>query len=127
MRTKNFAEDLSKAQDYLQEEEFQKALKVLYRLREIEQKGDFDNSLTHKLYQLISNAESMHNQKIIISFLEDLKKEQDKVNLDELQEVVNAREDIHIKEGILGREIELLILRGVLSAKIQGNELIFKK
>lgn len=125
MKNEDFVKKLSKAQDYMAAEEYKKALSVLYHLRDIEQKGNFDYSLTHKLYQLISNSESLYNQKAVISIIEDLKKEQDKVSLDTLKEIIGERDDIDLNEGILGREIEILILRGVLPAKIQGNELVF--
>lgn len=125
MKNEDFVKKLSKAQDYMAAEEYKKALSVLYHLRDIEQKGNFDYSLTHKLYQLISNSESLYNQKAVISIIEDLKKEQDKVSLDTLKEIIGERDDIDLNEGILGREIEILILRGVLPAKIRGNELVF--
>ena len=125
MKNEDFVKKLSKAQDYMAAEEYKKALSVLYHLRDIEQKGNFDYSLTHKLYQLISNSESLYKQKAVISIIEDLKKEQDKVSLDTLKEIIGERDDIDLNEGILGREIEILILRGVLPAKIQGNELVF--
>ena len=75
MKNEDFVKKLSKAQDYMAAEEYKKALSVLYHLRDIEQKGNFDYSLTHKLYQLISNSESLYNQKAVISIIEDLKKE----------------------------------------------------
>ncbi|MGV9198342.1 MAG: hypothetical protein ACOC44_02380 [Promethearchaeia archaeon] len=125
MKQEEFEEELYKAQNYMQEEEYQKALSLLYRLREIEKKGNFNNALTHKLYQLISNSESLHNQKTIITVINNIKKKQDKIKLDALKALINEREDIDLKEEILGREIEILILRGVLPAKIEEDYLLF--
>jgi hypothetical protein len=95
----------------------------LDQLKEIEQKGDFDYSLTHKLYQLDSNTKSLYNQQILMKYLDKLQKEKKTITFEELKALCS--EDLNLDIKILRREIELLILRGVLSCKVEGNKIMF--
>lgn len=116
---------LKKAQDLMMEEKYDEALVELYKLRTIEKAGDFDYSLTHKLYQLISNSESLHNQKRLISHVEEVAKTRESISIDELHKLVSEKGDLNLSQAILQRELELLILRAIIPYKIVGNELFF--
>lgn len=125
MNTEEFIESLGKAQDLMVEEKYKDSLDILYKLKKIEQKGDFDYSLTHKLYQLISNSESLLNQSRILKELSEISKKFDSISFEELSELLEKEQNIIIEPGILRREIELLILRKKIPHKIENDILIF--
>jgi hypothetical protein len=124
MNTEQFVKELSSAQSFMAEEEYEKALEVLYNLREIEKKGDFDYSLTHKLYQLISNSESLLNQQKILGTLKKFESQREKIAFDSLSKILKDENNFSLESGIIRREIEMLILRGKVNYKIQGDSLI---
>lgn len=126
MDSKEFIEILGKAQDLMAEEKYVDALNILYKLKEIEKKGEFDYSLTHKLYQLISNSESLLNQTRILKVLDDTSKEKGSITFDKLSKILEKEQNITLKPGILRREIELLILRNKIPYKIENDSLIFQ-
>jgi len=125
MEAEEFQKKLYQAQELMSAEEFDSAKEILDKLKEIEKQGDFDFNLTHKLYQLISNLESLMNQKEISGVLGNLSKLRDKISIEELEEILNKKE-LNFEEGILQREIELLILRGLINLKIDGNIIYFR-
>jgi hypothetical protein len=45
----------------------------------IEKEGEFDYSLTHRLYQLLSNSYSLYNQQIILKVLKKNQKQKEKL------------------------------------------------
>ncbi|MFO7796620.1 MAG: hypothetical protein ACQERB_06650 [Promethearchaeati archaeon] len=126
MDSKEFIERLGKAQDLMAEEKYVDALNILYKLKEIEKKGEFDYSLTHKLYQLISNSESLLNQTRVLEVLDDTSKERGSITFDKLSKILEKEQNITLKPGILRREIELLILRNKIPYKIENDSLIFQ-
>jgi len=126
MDSEEFFERLGKAQDLMAEEKYIDALNILYKLKEIEQKGEFDYSLTHKLYQLISNSESLLNQTRILKALDEISKKYDSISFDELSKLLEKVQNISLEPGILRREIELLILRNKIPYKIETDSLIFQ-
>ena len=67
MEPNEFAQKLIEVQDLMKNENYEEAIVILEKLKEIDQKGDFDYNLTHKLYQLISNTHSLYHQKIIVN------------------------------------------------------------
>ena len=96
-----------------------------YHFREIEKKNeDFEYSLSHKLYQLISNSNSLYNQEIILEHIKKISIKQKSITIHELQNSLNEN-DFKIEESVLGREIELLILRDLLLCKKEGDIIIF--
>ena len=123
METKDFISKLNEVQDLMKEEKYEEALKILDNLKEIERNGDFDYSLTHKLYQYISNSKSLFNQQIILGKITEISKNQPSITFKELNKSI--KQDLDLSEDILRREIELLILRGLISIKIEGEKLIF--
>ena len=126
MDTEEFIEQLSDAQNMIMEENYKNALNILYKLREIEREGNFDYSLTHELYQLISNAESLLNQKAIIEGLSHFTQKEDRreIDFESLNAHLLTEIELDLKPDLLKREIELLILRNKIPFTIQGNKLI---
>ncbi len=124
MNKNDFVSKLSEAQELMRDEKYKQAIIILEKLKVLEKEGDFNYNLTHKLYQLLSNAQSLYNQKII---LEDIKSVSNKnsISFQELNKMLSDKGELNIDIVILGREIEILILRGLLSCKIEGDKLIF--
>jgi hypothetical protein len=123
MDSEEFANLLYEAQNLMKEEKYRESLEKLEILKKIEKDGDFNYNLTHKLYQLISNATSLLNQQIILTHINQVSKKQNSITFSDLNLLI--KKEKNFDETILRREIELLILRGLLTSKIQGNQLIF--
>ena len=124
MQPQDFFKELMDAQELIKEEKYNEAIVKLEKLREIEKNGDFDYTLTHKLYQLISNSQSLYNQKIISNHIEQISKEMNSISFNELNQILRD-DSLDIDDSILRREIELLILRDYIQCKIEGNKIIF--
>jgi hypothetical protein len=118
----DFIAQLNVAQDLMSQAKYKEAFILLENLKDIEKNGDFDYNLTHRLYQLYSNCRSLYNQKIILNHINKISKNSSSVSFRELK---NEIDEIELEETILGREIELLILRGLLSCRIEKNKIIF--
>ncbi len=125
MNTDEFRTKLEEVQDLMRQEKYKKALYLLEELKEIEQTGDFDYSLTHKLYQLISNSKSLYNQQKILNLITQISQKEDSVSLVDLNQKLKEQETLDIELSILKREIEILILRSLLKCQIDGDTLIF--
>jgi hypothetical protein len=125
MEANDFVQDLNDAQELMRNERYQEALVILGKLKEADKAGDFDYNLTHKLYQLISNSQSLHNQQKVLSVVKNLSPEQKSISFINLKEILKKQEDLELGELILRREVEILILRSLLKCKIEGNDLIF--
>ena len=125
MDSKDFVKDLSNAQDLMRNEKYQEALIILGRLKELDKAGDFDYNLTHKLYQLISNSQSLYNQQIVLATIHNISHDQKSISFTKLNEIVKENDNLDIDEQILRREVEILILRSLIDGKIKGNDLIF--
>ena len=121
----NFVKQLNKAQELMSQEKYKEAIVLLEKLKAREKEGDFDYSLTHKLYQLLSNSYSLYNQQIILKALKKVAKKQTFVTFKELLEELIKNEEIDIDEPILKREVELLILRNQMSCKISSDKIEF--
>ncbi|MFX0011478.1 MAG: hypothetical protein ACFE9R_14290 [Candidatus Hermodarchaeota archaeon] len=125
MDAKDFVKELNEAQELMKNERYSEALIVLNKLKEADQAGEFDYNLTHKLYQLISNSRSFYNQQRILSVLKKISQDQKAISFLDLKVFLKEQEKFEIDEQILRREIEILILRSLLKAKLVGNDLIF--
>jgi ABC-type arginine transport system ATPase subunit len=125
MDTNDFVEALNEAQELMRNENYKEALILLNRLKEADKAGNFDYNLTHKLYQLISNSQSLFNQQQVLSAVKKISQEQKSISFLDLKKYLKEQEDIEIDEQILRREVEILILRSLLEVKLVGNELIF--
>ena len=123
MESQEFVKQLIEVQELMKEERYAEALVLLSKLKEIEKKGEFDYNLTHKLFQLDSNCRSLFNQDKILKQIQNFSQNQNSISFQELKE--SLKTELNLDVGILRREVELLILRGLLKCKIEGNELKF--
>ena len=124
MELQEFTKQLLEVQELMETEKYAEALLILSKLKDIEKKGDFDYNLTHKLYQLDSNCRSLYHQKKILKQINTFAESQNSISLKNLKESLSP--GLILDDGILRKEIELLILRGLLNCKIEGNELKFR-
>lgn len=125
MDSNDFVKTLNEAQELMRNENYKEALNVLGKLKEADKAGNFDYNLTHKLYQLISNSQSLFNQQRVLSAVKKISQKQRSITFLNLKKYLKEQEDIEIDEQILRREVEILILRSLLEGKLVGNELIF--
>ena len=125
MDTNDFVRDLNDAQELMRNEKYQEALVILGKLKEADKAGNFDYNLTHKLYQLISNSQSLFNQKRVLSVVKEISQKQKSISFIDLSEILKKQENVELDELILRREVEILILRSLLECKIERNELVF--
>ena len=125
MEANDFVRDLNDAQELMRNEKYQEALILLGKLKEADKAGSFDYNLTHKLYQLISNSQSLYNQQRVLSVIKRISRNQKVISFIDLTEILNKQENVEIDEQILRREVEILILRSLLESKIEGNDLVF--
>ena len=125
MDTNDFVKDLNDAQELMRNERYPEALIILGKLKEADMAGNFDYNLTHKLYQLISNSQSLYNQQRVLSVVKKITQKQKSISFIDLEEMVNKQENVELDELILRREVEILILRSLLNCKIKGNDLVF--
>jgi uncharacterized pyridoxamine 5'-phosphate oxidase family protein len=125
MDTNDFVKDLSDAQELMRNERYPEALIILGKLKEADKAGDFDYNLTHKLYQLISNSQSLYNQQRVLSVVKKISHQHKSISFIDLKEMLNKQENVELDEQILRREVEILILRSLLECKIEGNDLVF--
>ena len=125
MDDNDFVKELNDAQELMRNERYPEALIILGKLKEADMAGSFDYNLTHKLYQLISNSQSLYNQQRVLSVVKKISQKQKSVSFIDLKEMLNKQENIELDELILRREVEILILRSLLECKIKGNDLVF--
>lgn len=125
MDKQTFVGKLNEAQDLMKNEKYKEAIILLEKLSEIEKKNeDFEYSLSHKLYQLISNSNSLYNQEIILEHIKEISNMQNSLTIHDLHLSLKEN-DFKIEESVLGKEIELLILRDLLPCKKEGDTIIF--
>ena len=125
MDANDFVRDLNDAKELMRSEKYLDALVILNKLKEADKAGNFDYNLTHKLYQLISNSQSLYNQQRVLSVVKKISHKQKSISFIDLKEVLNNQENVALDEQILRREVEILILRSLLECKIDGNDLVF--
>ncbi len=125
MDANDFVRDLNDAQELMRIEKYQEALIILGKLKEADKAGNFDYNLTHKLYQLISNSQSLYNQQKVFSTIQKISHKQKSISFQKLKEILKEQENLDLDEQVLRREVEILILRSLLEGKIEGNDLIF--
>ncbi len=126
MDTNDFISKLNKIQELLSKEEYEFALDIAQELITIEKEGDFPYNLTHRLYQLNSNAISLNNQSKILPSLQILKKSLKTIEIVEFHQYLKEKEGVSIDIEILRKELELLILRGKIKAIISNNVVSFE-
>jgi hypothetical protein len=125
MDASDFVRELNDAQELMRDEKYKEALNILSKLKEADKAGNFDYNLTHKLYQLISNSQSLYNQQRVLSTVKKISHEQKSISFIDLKEILKEEENLDIDEQVLRREVEILILRSLLECKIEGNKLVF--
>ena len=125
MDANDFVKDLNDVQELMRKEMYPEALIILGKLKEADKAGNFDYNLTHKLYQLISNSQSLYNQQRVLSVVKKISEKQKSISFIDLKEMLNKQENVELDELILRREVEILILRSLLECKIDGNDLVF--
>ena len=125
MNTEEFMEQLNKAQNLISQEKYKEAIVLLEELKEIDKETNLNYNLTHRLYQLYSNCQSLYNQKIILMHINEVSKKSTSLTLQQLTQTLKDEFKINLEEKILVREIELLILRGLLSYRIEDDKIIF--
>jgi len=125
MKNQEFTEQLSEVQDLMNQEKYKEAIKLIQKLKEIDKKGDFDYDLTHKLYQLDSNCNSLYNQQVILNHINDISRKQESISFQEINLLIKKSTKLDLSDDILRREIELLILRNLLNCEIDGDLLKF--
>lgn len=125
MDDQKFIKQLNEVQDLMQQEKYQEAVILIEKLKEFEKKNNYDYNLTHRLYQLDSNAHSLYNQQVILHIINDLSNRYDSISFQELNRVLKEKKELNLSNDILQREIEILILRNLISCKIDGEKLIF--
>ncbi|MGQ4875351.1 MAG: hypothetical protein ACP6IY_14900 [Promethearchaeia archaeon] len=124
MNSQEFFNELQRASELMKNEKYLEAIKILDNLREIERQGDFDYSLTHKLYQLISNSHSLLNQQIILEVLNNYNENQ--LSFKQLAEKLKDTKKLDLDEANVRKEVELLILRGKLNCRLDGDLIVLK-
>ena len=80
MDANDFVRDLTDAQELMRQERYKDALVILDKLKEADKAGKFDYNLTHKLYQLISNSQSLYNQQRVLSVVKKISLEQKSIS-----------------------------------------------
>ena len=125
MDDQKFIKQLNEVQDLMQQEKYQEAVILIEKLKEFEKKNNYDYNLTHRLYQLDSNAHSLYNQQVILHIINSLSNRYDSISFQELNRVLKEKKELNLSNDILQREIEILILRSLISCKIDGEKLIF--
>lgn len=125
MDTDEFRQKLLEAQNLMNKENYKEALVILGKLKEIDKAKDIDYNLAHKMYQLLSNSHSLYNQQIILKNIEELSKNIEGISLSSLNQMLKDKNQLDLTEDILLREMELLILRGLLKAKLDKGEIFF--
>ena len=125
MDANDFVKDLNDAQELMRNEKYEDALILLGKLKEVDKAGNFNYDLTHKLYQLVSNSQSLYNQQKVLRALKKISQDQKSIYFIDLNEILKKQENVDIDEQILRREVEILIIRSLLECKIDGNLIIF--
>ena len=125
MDANDFVRDLNDAKELMRNEKYLDSLVILNKLKEADKAGNFDYNLTHKLYQLISNSQSLYNQQRVLSVVKKISQKQMSISFIDLNEILDKQENVRLDEQVLRREVEILILRSLLECKIEGNELVF--
>ncbi|UCC18350.1 MAG: hypothetical protein JSV62_09555 [Promethearchaeota archaeon] len=125
MNTKQFIDKLNKIQKLMNLKKYKEAIILIEQLKELEKRGNFGYNLTHRLYQMDSNSHSLYNQQLLLKFLNELSKLNKSISFQELAEKIHKNYELNLKDDILRREIELLILRNQLKCRIEGDKLIF--
>lgn len=125
VHTNNFKEELSIAEKLIQEEKFEQALNLLEKMKNYDD-DVFDDALAHNFFMLYSNTQSIVRGKNIYQNLLSLSKIKEKASYKEIFEYLKNK-NINLDIDTIKREIELLILKGIVSWKSNNNIIFFVK
>ena len=125
MDSQEFIRKLNEVEELMGQEHYKEAINIIENLKEIEKISNFNYNLTHRLYQLDSNSQSLYNQQVILKILNELMKLKTSISIQELNQITNKNSALNLGNDVLKREIELLILRNLLTCRIDGDRLIF--
>ncbi len=125
VNTNNFKEELSIAEKLIQEEKFEQALNLLEKMKNYDD-DVFDDALAHNFFMLYSNTQSIVRGKNIYKNLLSLSKIKEKASYKEIFEYLKDK-NINLDIDTIKREIELLILKGIVSWKSNNNIIFFVK
>ena len=122
--SQEFINKLNEVQELMLKEDYKKAIIILDKLKIIDKQNDYNYNLSHKLYQLDSNVHSLYNQQIILQLIFERSREKKEIFFNELQEILKTEESLDIDIGTLKREIEILVLRSLLTCTIEDNRIL---
>lgn len=125
VNTNNFKEELSIAEKLIQEEKFEQALNLLEKMKNYDD-DVFDDALAHNFFMLYFNTQSIVRGKNIYQNLLSLSKIKEKASYKEIFEYLKDK-NINLDIDTIKREIELLILKGIVSWKSNNNIIFFVK
>jgi len=124
MDSQEFMKQVNEVQDLMEHENYKEAINLIENLKEIEKNSNFDYNITHKLYQLDSNARSLFNQQAILNVINEISNSRDSISFQELNNVLKEEIELNLSIDILKREIEILVLRNQLSCKIEKDNIV---
>ena len=125
MELEEFKQKLDLAHDLMSEEKYKEAIIRLEKLVDIDKHSDFNYGYTHRLHQLLSNAESLYNQQEILKCINSMTSKQKILPFKELGVIIRDNSELDIDDTIVRKEVELLVLRQQLNCKIQEDSLVF--
>lgn len=119
-----FKEELSIAEKLIQEEKYEQALNLLEKMKNYD--DEFNDALAHEFFMLYSNTQSIVRGKNIYKNLLSLSKIKEKASHKEIFEYL-SKKNINLGIDAIKREIEILILKGIVPWKSNNNTIFFKK
>ena len=125
MDPREFQDQLKDAHQLMLQEKYEDAIIILEKLKDIEQKSNFEYNLTHQLFQLFSNAHSLYNQQKIKDGMNAMLMKQKTMALTDLNQLLKERIGLDLDDKTFQKELELLILRGLITCSIEGDLVIF--
>ena len=125
MDPREFQNQLNNAHKLMLEEKYEDAIIILEKLKDIDKQSDFEYNLTHQLFQLFSNAHSLYNQQKIKDGINAILMKQKVWTISKLNRLLKERIGLELDDKTFQKELELLILRGLISCSIEGDLVIF--
>ncbi|MHA2400834.1 MAG: hypothetical protein ACXADU_18345 [Promethearchaeota archaeon] len=127
MKPQEFRQHLNEVRELMVQERYKEAILILETLRAEDSvsESDFNYNLIHELYQLDSNCKSALHQQLILERLLTISNNQKRISFTELNDDIKKNLNLNIVEEILRREVELLILRNLISCKIEETTIVF--
>jgi hypothetical protein len=122
--SQEFIDQLNQVQELMLKEDYKRAIIILDKLKTIEKENSYNYNLTHKLYQLDSNVRSLYNQQLILKHIYSLSKTKKEIPFKEIMDLLKKEDSIDIEVGTLKKEIEILVLRSLLSCEVEENKII---